>query len=255
MNKAPLVLLSFAAASACGISHGATTLTNHVLIRFDGSLAGTAYSLGAGETDTTGTFKANGTPTLSGGAASLDGGTSNDGFDFNPTTLGSLPGQNWIAEAIVSFDSFQTGFRTLIDIHGDTDFRVNNAASGIEALYWDGSTDSPVLSSPLPTTGQLVHYALVWDAAATSLTAYVNGVSIGTTDHGIFESPDATNVSFGYFGRAGFDNRGIDGSLDAVAFSTFTGTFNPSTDFVAAVPEPSTALLAAFGLLGLRRRR
>ena len=34
MNKTPLVLITLAA--ACGISNGATTLTNHLLIRFDG---------------------------------------------------------------------------------------------------------------------------------------------------------------------------------------------------------------------------
>jgi alpha-L-fucosidase len=253
--KRPLASL-LSCVAACGLTQGATTLTNHLLIDFNGSVSGTTYTPASGEVDATGTFKANGTPTISSGAAALDGGTSNDGFDFNPTTIGTLTTQNWVAEAVVSFSAFEAGFRTIIDVYGDTDFRVNNTATQIEALYWDGSTDGPILTQALPPTGQLIHYALVWDAAATALTAYVNGVSIGTTDHGVFESPDPTNVSFGYFGRNGFDNRGIAGSLDRVAFSTFTGSFDPNSDFVALVPEPGSSLLAALaGLACLRRSR
>ena len=252
MNKKNIIrLLVLAAAS--GVAHGATTYTNQVLVRFDGSVSGSSYTLGTGEVDTTGSFKANGTPTINLGTASLDGGTSNDGFDFNPTSLGALTTQNWVAEAILSFDTFQTGQRTIIDVQGDTDIRVNNNGNGLEALYWDGSTTNPVLTASLPSTGTFIHYALVWDAATTSLTAYIDGVSIGTSDHGTFATPDTSNVSFGYFGRATFDDRSIDGSLDAVAFSTFTGTFDPGSDFT--IPEPSALWLAGLGLLPLLRRR
>jgi autotransporter-associated beta strand protein len=236
--KQQLVCLAFSTVVATS-----ATLNPVLLVHFDGSVSGSTYTLASGEFDTTGTFKASATPTLAGGVASLDGGvnvngTAQDGFDFNPATLGTLSTQNWVAETVLSFDAFTSGFRTMMDVQGDCDFRVNNAATNLEALYWDGSTDGPILTSPLPSTGTFVHYALVWDAAATSLTAYVNGVSIGTTDHGVYETPDPTNVSFGYFGRGGFDNRGIDGSLDSVAFATFAGTFDPGADFQLFTVEP-----------------
>lgn len=238
--------LLFLALSTASIS--AATLNPVVLVHFDGSVSGTTYTLAPGEFDTTGTFKASATPVLAGGLAALDGGTNvngtpQDGFDFNPASLGALSSQSWVAETIVSLDTITTGFRTLIDVQGDCDFRVNNAATLLEALYWDGVTDGPVLTSPLPALGTSVHYALVWNAAATSLTAYVNGVAIGSSDHAAFAVPDATNVSFGYFGRSGFDNRGIDGSLDGVAFATFTGTFEPATDFQLHTPTPPLARL------------
>lgn len=218
-------------------SFGATTYTNQLLVNFNGSLAGAAYTLGSGEVDTTGTFKANGTPTISLGKAALDGGTSNDGFDFNPTTLGALTTQNWVAEAIVSFDAFETGQRTLIDVQGDTDFRINDTANGLEANFWDGAPANPNITNPLPGTGSSAHYALVWNAATNELTAYINGLSIGSTSgSGAFNTPDVNNVSFGYLGRSGFVGRAIDGSLDAVAFATFTGTFDPSTDLQLFTP-------------------
>ena len=252
VKPAIVALLAFFAPAAA--SSGATTYTNQLLVTFAGSLSGTAYTPGAGEVDNTGTFKANGTPTIVLGKAQLDGGTSNDGFDFNPTSLGALTTQNWVAEAILSFDAFETGQRTMIDVQGDTDFRVNNSANGLEANFWDGPPANPNITASLPTTGATAHYALVWNASTNVLTTYIDGTSIGSTSgSGAFATSDATNVSFGYFGRSGFDNRSIDGSLDAVSFSTFTGAFDASRDF--AIPEPSTFALLGLGLLAFLPRR
>ena len=220
-------------------ARAADSVTKRLLIQFDGSLTGTAYTLGAGELDTTGTFVANGTPTLGAGTVSLDGAAlaspTVDGFKFNPTSIGSLTTQNWVAEAVVAFDSFGTGLRTIIDVQGDADFRINNAGTSLQAVYWDGTTEGSVLT-PFPATGTSVHYALVWNAAATSLTAYVNGVSIGTMNNNAFATPDTANVSFGYFGRTGHIGRGIDAQMDAVSFSTFAGAFAPATDFSLFTP-------------------
>lgn len=219
------------------------TLTERLHILFNGSVSGSVYTLGSGETDTTGTFKANGSPTITAGAAALDGSAATDanadGFSFNPSSLGSLTGQNWVAESIVSFDAFGGGQRTIIDVLGDTDFRINNAGTSLQAGYWDGSTFGSV-SPALPALATPVHLALVWDAAATSLTAYVDGVSVGTVNNNAFATPDTTNVSFGYLGRSGLVGRGIDGSLDSVSFSTFTGAFAPANDFRLFTPPVFT---------------
>ena len=253
MNS-PSLLALFAVLAAAG-NATAATITPVLQIGFDGTLVGTTYTPASGELVTNGTFAANGTPTVGGGTASIDGSVavnaSADGFKYS-ITLGSLAGTNWVAEAIFAFDTFGTGQRTLIDVQGDTDFRVNNAGNGLQAVYWDGTVAGST-SAALPATGTYLHYALVWDATATSLTAYLGGVSIGTVNNNAFSTPDLTNISFGYLGRSGNVGRGVDGSLDAVSFGTFTGTFDPTADFL--IPEPSAALLGLLGFLPFLRRR
>lgn len=79
---------------------------------------------------------------------------------------------------------------------------------------------------------------MIWDATAKTLTAYINGVPIGTTSgSGAFNTPDASNVSFGYLGRAVVVGRSIDGSLDSVGFAKFTGTFDSKTNFQLFTPK------------------
>lgn len=248
-------LLSLIASLAAVGSAAAATVSPVLLINFDGTLVGTTYTPASGELVTSGTFAANGTPTVGSGKAAIDGSVavsaSADGFKYS-TTLGSLAGTNWVAEAIFAFDAFGTGQRTLIDVQGDTDFRVNNAGNGLQAIYWDGTVAGSA-NAALPTVGTYLHYALVWDAAATSLTAYLGGVSIGTVNNNAFATPDLTNISFGYLGRSGNVGRGVDGTLEAISFSTFTGSFNSTTDFL--IPEPSVALLGLLGFLPFLRRR
>jgi hypothetical protein len=235
----------------------AATVTPQVLVTFDGSISGNTYTLGTGEVDTTGTFTGVGSPVVSGGEADLNqnGGLAvQQGFEFNPGSIGTLTTTNWVAEALVSFDAL-LGISTVISVQGDTDFRIVNAGTSLEAAYWDGSVLGQVFPA-LPATNTPVHLALVWNAAATSLTAYVDGVSAGTIDNGAFATPDTSYVSFGYFGRSGFEGRAMDGQLDGVAFSTYSGTFDPSADFV--IPEPSSMIMVGFFALAagcvLRRR-
>ncbi|MCH7227381.1 discoidin domain-containing protein [Haloferula sp. A504] len=215
------------------------SVTTHLQVAFDGTLDGTTYTLGAGETDSTDTFGSHAGASVSGGKGLLGGG--GDGFQFDPAAIGNLTGLNWVAETIVSFDSFSGGQLTIIDIQGDTDFRINNTGNALEAGYWDGSTWEGV-STALPAPGTAVHLALAWDAAASALTAYLDGTPIGTVDNGVFATPDTSNVSFGYLGRNGFDNRGIDGQLDAVSFATSGNPIQP-IDFLL-LPKPSAFSLA-----------
>lgn len=244
--KMKYTLMALAAMTGTGL---AATVTPVLNINFSGSIAGNTYTLGAGEVDTTGTFTGFGNPVVSLGEADLAGGGTHQGFEIDP---GPLVAQNWIAEAYVTFDTIGGGQLTVLSVQGDTALRINNAGTQLEANYWDGAT-SGTASAALPATGTEVHVALVWDAAATSLTGYVDGVSMGVIDNNAYAVPDQSNLSFGYFGRAGFDDRGIDGQLNAIAFSTYTGTFT-TADF-QAVPEPSSAALLGLGGLALLLRR
>lgn len=218
----------------------ATPLETQLLIHFDGSLAGAVYTPDAGETDATGTFGGSGAPVVAGGLATINPGAAggSDGFDFDPTILGDLTTQNWVAESLIKFEAFGTGQLTAIDVQGDTSLRINNDGTELEFVYWNGSTNG-VQSTTLPPVGANVHLALAWDAGTGTLTGYLNGNPIGTVSQGAFSTPDLANVSFGYFGRAGFDDRGIDGVLDGVAFQSGTTAFDPGSDFLI-LPEGSS---------------
>jgi hypothetical protein len=88
--------------------------------------------------------------------------------------------------------------------------------------------------------------ALVWNSGTRTLSAYINGASQGSVSANPFEVP-SPNVGYGFFSR--FLNRAIDGKLNAVAFSTYTGTFNPGADFqLPVVPEPTSVMLLTFAL-------
>jgi hypothetical protein len=215
---------------------GTTALEPQLLIRFDGSLDGTAYTLGEGEIDNTSSFKANGAPTVSGGVATLNPGNEDgpDGFDINPSGLGNLTTQNWVAEAVVTYQSSGSLETTpvLIDVQGDCNIRLRDEADPqvLQMFYWNGSSVQQRYTA-LPPNGVRVHIAYAWDAGSDTLTGYVNGVPFGSATGGAFTTPDVSTLSFGYFGRTNFEGRGIDGTLDAVAFQTGTATFNPDTDF------------------------
>jgi hypothetical protein len=235
----------------------ATALETELLINFDGSLDGTVYTLGAGEVDATGTFKANGAPGLSGGVAVINPGNENgpDGFDIDPSSLGNLTTQNWVAEAVVTYQSSgDTGTTpVVIDVQGDCNLRLRDALDPdvLQMFYWNGNAVQQKYTA-LPPTGEQVHLAFAWDAGSATLTGYVNGVPFGSSSNGSFSTPDLGTLSFGYFGRTGFEGRGIDGILNAVAFQTGTATFNPATDFLI-LPETQSfaSWIAGFDVGGL----
>lgn len=227
----------------------ASPISTNLLVNFDGSVSGTTYTLAPGESDVTGTFKANGSPVLGAGLASINSGAGGGtaGFDFNPASLGDLRTQNWVVEALVTFQSFAGTLPTAISVQ-DVDFRVNNAKTALETVYYNEVVDTRQTTS-LPALGTQVHLAMVWDASTGTLNGYVDGNPIGPVSAGAFEAPDPSNVSFGYFGRVGFDNRGIDGILDAVSFRSGTTAVNPATDFVI-LPTGSTysSWITGFGI-------
>jgi hypothetical protein len=241
-------------------------VTPQVLINFDGTLAGTTYTLGAGELDNSFTFGSNGLATVSGGIGDIPGdldatgsgpGGNGSGFYFNGVLLGlgSLQNVSWVTEALVAFDvpvaSQPATFNHILDVQGDTFLRFDGNGHNPRITnfgYWDGSNEQINAIPDLPTNGYS-HVALVWDAPNTKVEAFVNGASQGVVDLAAFDV-SSPNVGYGFFSR--FLNRAIDGKLDAVAFSTYTGAFNAATDFqLSAVPEPSSLALASLVLAGL----
>lgn len=226
----------------------AATVTPQVRVALDGTLSGPTYTLGAGELDTTGTFAANGSVTIAGSVADVPGNLDPaSGFYFDATSLGSLTTQNWLAEVVFSPDvpiAGQPGaLNHFLDVQGDTFFRYGGApAKATEFGFFDGTTESIDNTVTSPPTNQFSHLALTWAAASNTLEAFVDGVSQGTLSTGTAFTTPSNRVGFGFFARDGFIGRAVDGKLDAMAFATFTGTFDPGTDFQIVAPEsPLTA--------------
>lgn len=248
-------------------------VTPQVLVNFDGTLSGSAYTLGPGEIDNSFTFSANGAVTIADGVADIPGDSDRTaGFLFSGADLvleqglGSLTGTSWVTEALFMPDVAaaeqpepQSPYGNhFLDVQGDTFYRYDGYARTPKSPtfgLWDGSSEA-VIDSGEPNVGVFNHVALVWDASSTSLEAFVNGVSQGVANTGSAFDVSSPNVGYGFFSR--FLDRAVDGKLDAVAFSTFDGTFDPATDFqLNVIPEPGSFVLigvAFAGLMQIRRR-
>jgi hypothetical protein len=253
----------------------AATITPQVLVNFDGTLSGTTYSLGAGELDNSGTFSASGMASVAGGFGDVPGDVdSTSGFYFDAGLGGlgmDLQTTNWISEALVwpdvpasqqpthGADSGGARNNHILGVQGDTFYRFQGESPDAEKItefgYWDGATEQRVQVANLKSN-KPNHVALVWDAADTRLDAYYNGLLRGSVDLGAFDV-SSPYVGYGFFARyvaqPGVGGRAIDGSLDAVAFSTYDGAFDPANDFqLPVVPEPSSFLMVSFVLAALR---
>jgi hypothetical protein len=253
----------------------AATVVPQVYVTFDGTLSGTAYTLGAGELDNSFTFGGNGSVSITGGVADVPGNTDfSSGFLFSGADLvaeeglGSLQTTNWITEAVVQFDvaaasqpdgpapGDNDNYNHFLDVQGDTFYRFNGDDRSPKITqfgYWNGSTE-PNLTTSDPPANQWLHVGLVWTAGTNTLEAFVNGASQGAVSSASPFDVSSPNIGYGFFSR--FLNRSMDGKLDGVAFSTFTGAFDAGADFqLEVVPEPSTTALAVIGLVAAARLR
>jgi hypothetical protein len=238
----------------------ATALQAKLLIKFDGSLDGATYTPAAGEIDVTGTFQANGAPTIAGGLATINAGNEGgaDGFSMDPSVLGDLVSQNWVAEEVLTYQSTKAAgpgtTPVLMDVQGNCNMRLRTETDDtvLQLFYYNGSAAFQQFT-PKPADGTKVHLAYAWDASSATLTGYINGVAFGSISKGPYYSLSApSTVTFGYFGRPGFVGRGVDGVLDAVAFQSGSTPFNPASGFLILPKSQNfTSWIGGFPVGGL----
>ena len=243
MSRISCVLLL--SVMSAGIGYTAE-VTSHVYADFVGTLSGTSYTLGFREIDTTGTFAAhNGTEIVSDGLGTLSDAdeASQESFEFDAAAFSNngseFTGTAFIAEAIFTPTAETDSMAPIIDIGGQCFIRFH---TGLSAGSWDGSTEvSNNDIQDIPDTGQTHHYAIVYDGADT-IDYYLDGVAIFQSDNG---SPQGITslISWGNIRHPSVDGgRQLRGQYEAVAFSTFTGDFDPEADFILPEGPVSPAL-------------
>jgi hypothetical protein len=233
----------------------AADVTAQVYVDFVGTLNGTAYTRGSREIDTTGTFAAHhGTEIVSEGLGVLSDtdGASQESFEIDASAFNNnasnFTGTAFIIEAIFARTGTSDSMAPIIDIGGQCFIRFH---TGLSAGNWNGSTEIANNNiQSLPAVGETHHYAIVYDGANT-IDYYFDGVAILQSNNG---SPQSITkwISWGNIRHSSVNGgRQLIGEYDAVAFSTFTGVFDPAVDFVlpggpgspalACDPQPSDA--------------
>ena len=249
-----------------GLSQAAT-VTNVFVEKFDGALNPllTAW---------------NG-PTISGGIADLNGangvntaqGFTIDITSWNVNNDNGGPLVSWVMEAIVP-DAVTVGnMDSLFAFNGmyGLRYRTEGGAHWEISAGTNGGGGVSKNVSVSPVNGD--HVGLVYTRGPStnddSIAYYRNGVLdtmfLENGSGGVWGSSKTQQAGWGLEVHVGaYHARGFDGSLDAIAFSTFTGTFNGGSEFALLatqgdIPEPATMGLVVFGLAGLaryaRRRR
>jgi len=254
------LLLALSAVLTLAVLADAASVTPQVYVTFDGVLAGNSYTLGGGEIDNSFTFGANGSVSITGGVADVPGDTDfTSGFLFSGAdlvaeeVLGSLRTTNWITgQPDGPAPGDNDNYNHFLDVQGDTFYRFtgdDRPAKITQFGYWNGSEEPSAVVTD-PSAGQWHHVALVWEAGTNTLEAFLDDVSQGALSSGAAFDVSSPNIGYGFFSR--FLNRSFDGKLDGVAFSTFTGDFDPASDFqLSCIPEPSSIVLLTVALGGL----
>jgi hypothetical protein len=241
-------------------SSHAAVVTTRMDIHFDGSLSGSTYTRSGSDALTTGTFSANGTPTVSGGFAKLDGSAQTDANadGFRYATALNLPNTSFFVEVSFRMDDLLLPGNThdnIVSIGAANELRYNGGA--FQFVYDAGGTGSINLSSVAPTVGQNREFGILWDATAKQFSVWENSALIGSYTAGtnFLQYGSANSIGFGFIDLNTFTGRGSNSTFNRVSFSTFTGSFNHN-DFVF-VPEPSTSMLclSSLGFLFIRKRK
>lgn len=242
-----IALYGAALVFVCALRTGhAATVTQQLLVRFGGSLSGRLYVPGAGET-VKGTLQLkSGTETLSQGMLRTSG--VQEGVRLLPQTgltAKTARGENvintsFVMEIVARRNRAAQGFQTLFAVHGSVAYRYKsgNPAETEFMTYGPESTGWRTVSGvgvPVSDSEQ-VHYALVYDYVSQTqcrLSCYVNGQQVGKTltNSTAAEGQPTWGIMFAGDSHPSAADRGMPLDTDAIAFSTFTGTFDPGVDF------------------------
>ena len=210
--------------------------------------------------DGTAALTAAGFDIIDGNAAVSGGKLVLDGTGAVHDTTSPLTGvtQDFVIEAIATLDGI-TGAGGSFQFDFFFSHTVGNVNSGFGVVHEGnvGSSDNYVgldmgsagyATGTAFSPGETVALALVRQGTTSEI--FLNGVSLGSRSAAGF-NPAVSQLNIGA------ERPGIglaEGSYDRVRLSTITpGTFSPSDLLV--VPEPSAALLGAFGVLAFLRRR
>lgn len=245
----PRSTLRAAALATLGLVALAHAATVQPLLRFEfsGQLDGAVYSEPGGLPATAEVaFDAAGSgPIVEGGFISANGedtaspdeglkATLDAGLDFATTSF--------VAEALVRPISTTQGSGNDAGSQGsvitiDGGFDLGFAGNTVRTGYYDGSSTYYSVTTPNDLSlDAFTHIAAVYSTTG-GIELFVNGVSQGKAGPGSAAAFDPIQV----VGLLNIDccglNRGFHGDVDAVALSSFTGPFDPASDFVLPVPR------------------
>ncbi len=237
----------------------AATVSRQLLVYFDGSVSGGSYAPASGETVKGSLRLKAGGETLSGGILSTHGGL--EGVQFMPAaglTSRNSRGEdylstNFVIETVARRNAAAQGFlQTLLSVNGSVVYRYRGDSATVTEFMTNGpqSTDWRTASgqaAAISDKGQ-VHYALVYEYSGPSqctLTCYVDGARIGSvTNATAAEGQPSWGMMFGGDCHPSAPRRGLPLDIDAVAFSTFAGAFDPASDLALL---PRTRLIVDTG--------
>jgi len=250
-----------------GIANAAD-ITPQLYVTFDGSLSGSNYVAGPGEIINGTVSLKNGTEVLDGGILTTAGGQ--EGLHFMPTD--SLAGKNGEDEDITTTNfviegigrlnaAISTNLQTFFCVQGSVGYRYNPVTATQYWTHGPTSTGWAVVNGvgqPVSDT-DMVHYALVYEYVSETeckLSYYVDAVQFGDTlvNTTAAGGTAAWGMMFAAEPHPSGADRGMPLDMDMIAFSTFTGTFDPDTDFVlpegpgspnaASAPQPRDGEIA-----------
>jgi len=249
MSKKVIYLISFVLVLGFILTStaNAADVTPQLYVTFDGSLSGSNYVAGAGEIVNGTVSLKNGTEVLYGGILTTAGGQ--EGLHFMPTdSLATKNASNediittsFVIEGLARRNAPSAGFQTFFCVYGSVGYRYISG-NPTDTQYW---THGPTSTGWAEVSGDgqpvsdtdMVHYALVYEYVSDTeckLSYYVDAVQFGDTLINTTAAGGESTRGMMFAGdpHPSATDRGMPLDIDTIAFSTFTGTFNPETDFI-----------------------